>query len=78
MPVGNVTSASVIIDVQGSADISKIAYNGQAEVAAPATSPTSKAACKHGGWKTFTQPHFRNQGQCVAWVATHGRHGGKS
>jgi len=32
---------------------------------------------KHGGWKTFTQPHFRNQGQCVAWVATHGRHGGK-
>ncbi len=77
-PSGNITSASVIIDVQGSADISKIAFNGQAEVPAPATSPGSKAACKHGGWRTFTQPHFRNQGQCVAWVATHGRHGGKS
>ncbi len=78
VPVGNVTSASVIIDVQGSADISKIAYNDQAEVPVPATSPGSKDACKHGGWRTFTQPHFRNQGQCVAWVATHGRHGGKS
>jgi hypothetical protein len=78
VPTGDITSASVLIDVQGSADVSKITFNGQSEVpAVPVTGPTSKNACKHGGWKTFTQPHFRNQGQCVAWVATHGRHGGK-
>lgn len=78
VPAGTITSASVIIDVQGSADISKITFNGQAEVPAlVVTGPGSKQACKHGGWKTFTQPHFRNQGQCVAFVATHGRHGGK-
>ena len=76
MPTGNITSASVLLDVQGSADVSKITFNGQSEVPA-VPGPTSKNDCKHGGWKTFTQPHFRNQGQCVAWVATHGRHGGK-
>lgn len=27
--------------------------------------PTSKRQCKHHGWKTFTSPSFRNQGQCV-------------
>jgi hypothetical protein len=53
-----------------------ITFNGKAEVPA-VPGPASKNACKHGGWKTFTQPHFKNQGQCVAWVATHGRHGGK-
>ena len=33
--------------------------------------PTSKEQCKNGGWRTF--PGFRNQGDCVAFVATHGR-----
>ena len=31
------------------------------------------AACKHGGWKTFTNPSFRNQGQCVK-VMNHMKH----
>ncbi len=37
------------------------------------TTPTSKNECKNKGWKTFTQPSFRNQGQCIAFVehATH-------
>ena len=30
--------------------------------------PTSKAQCKHGGWKNF--PQFKNQGDCVSFVAT--------
>jgi hypothetical protein len=30
--------------------------------------PTSKAQCKHGGWKSFAGP-FKNQGQCVSFVA---------
>ncbi len=30
--------------------------------------PISKDECKEGGWETFTDPSFRNQGQCVSWV----------
>lgn len=33
--------------------------------------PTSKAACKDGGWRTYGV--FRNQGDCVSYVATGGR-----
>lgn len=32
------------------------------------TSPTSKQDCKQGGWRTFSDPTFRNQGRCIAWV----------
>jgi hypothetical protein len=24
--------------------------------------------CKHDGWRTFTNPTFRNQGACVSFV----------
>lgn len=27
--------------------------------------PVSKRQCKRGGWRTFTSPSFRNQGQCI-------------
>lgn len=30
------------------------------------THPTNKDQCKNGGWKTFTNPSFKNQGQCVS------------
>ncbi len=30
--------------------------------------PSDKDACKNGGWKTFSNPSFKNQGQCVAWT----------
>jgi uncharacterized membrane protein len=33
--------------------------------------PTSKAQCKHGGWRNFTNPKFKNQGQCVSYVNHH-------
>ncbi len=33
------------------------------------TTPHSKNECKAGGWKTFTNPSFKNQGQCVSSVA---------
>jgi glucuronoarabinoxylan endo-1,4-beta-xylanase len=31
--------------------------------------PTSKDECKQGGWATFNNPSFRNQGDCVSSVA---------
>jgi hypothetical protein len=36
----------------------------------PPTTPTSKAQCEHGGWKSFGG-QFKNQGQCVRFVAHH-------
>jgi hypothetical protein len=33
--------------------------------------PTSKGDCKHGGWERFGV--FKNQGDCVSWVATGGK-----
>ena len=34
--------------------------------------PTSRDSCKNGGWMTFTNPAFKNQGDCVSYVATQG------
>ncbi len=34
--------------------------------------PTSKDQCKNNGWRNF--PGFKNQGDCVSFVATHGKH----
>ena len=74
-PTGTITQVEVLIDVQGSADLSNIMFNGVTQVPAPIASPTSKAQCKHGGWKTFTSPSFKNQGQCVSFVEHHTHHG---
>jgi hypothetical protein len=63
VPTGTITSVDVLIDVQGTADLSNITFNGQLQVPVP----TGKDQCKHGGWKTFTSPPFKNQGQCIAW-----------
>jgi len=32
--------------------------------------PTDKNQCKDNGWKTFTNPEFKNQGQCVSYVVS--------
>ena len=37
----------------------------------PPTMPTEKAECKNGGWEEFGV--FKNQGDCVSYVATGGR-----
>jgi len=34
----------------------------------PVTGPTSADACKNGGWKTFSNPTFKNQGECASYV----------
>ena len=38
---------------------------------APPPAPTSKEQCKNGGWRNF--PGFKNQGDCVSFVATGGK-----
>lgn len=36
--------------------------------------PLSKDECKKGGWMTFTDVVFKNQGDCVSYVATRSSH----
>lgn len=38
--------------------------------------PTSKDQCKDGGWMDFSSPAFKNQGDCVSFVASEGKANG--
>jgi hypothetical protein len=67
---GTIEAVDVLIDVEGTADITNIIVNGVTEVPLVGP-PTSKDQCKHGGWQTFNNPSFKNQGQCVAYVNHH-------
>jgi hypothetical protein len=61
-PTGTIQSISILIDVQGEADITNIVVNGVPQLA-------GKDACKNGGWKNFTDHTFKNQGECVSFFA---------
>src|SRR5262249_6135025 len=74
-PTGTVQFVSVLIDVQGTADLTKVMFNGKLERLAPGRADFSRP-CKKGGWKTFTSPTFKNQGQCVKFLV-HGRNAAK-
>jgi hypothetical protein len=76
-PTGTIQSVSVLIDVQGTADLTKITFNGKVQRLAPGAGVVDFARpCKKGGWKTFTNPTFKNQGQCVKYLI-HGRNAAK-
>ncbi|HVM69199.1 MAG TPA: hypothetical protein VM204_05105 [Gaiellaceae bacterium] len=65
-PTGTISFVSVLIDVQGVADLKNIRFNGVLQkVVKTGKKADFAAACKNGGWKTFTNPAFKNQGQCV-------------
>jgi hypothetical protein len=38
--------------------------------------PTNKDQCKDGGWQQFNTPVFKNQGDCVSYVASKGNANG--
>ena len=65
-PTGTIISVEVLIDIEGVADLTDITFNGVAQV--PVVPLTTKDQCKNDGWKTFTDPSFKNQGQCVSFV----------
>jgi hypothetical protein len=70
-PTGTVQFVSVLIDVQGTADLTNVTFNGKLQKLAPGKGDITRA-CKKGGWKSFTNPAFKNQGQCVKSLV-HGR-----
>ena len=74
-PTGTIEFVSVLIDVQGTADLTKIMVNGKVQKLAPGKADFARP-CKKGGWKTFTSPTFKNQGQCVKYLV-HGRNAAK-
>jgi len=74
-PTGTVQFVSVLIDVQGMADLTKITFNGKLQRPGGGTVDFARP-CKKGGWKTFTSPTFKNQGQCVKFLI-HGRNAAK-
>lgn len=67
-PTGKISFVSVLIDVQGSADLTKISFNGIAQKVVTNKGKGVASVCKNGAWKTFTSPTFKNQGQCVKHV----------
>jgi hypothetical protein len=70
VPTGTIKSVDVLIDVQGSADLTDVIFNGVLQ-----SSPSSKEQCKHGGWMSSMSPGFKNQGQCVShFVHQDGKH----
>jgi len=40
------------------------------ELTVTVPAPTSKDECKKGGWMNFNNPSFKNQGDCVSFVAS--------
>ena len=50
-----------------------VTYNGTAYNFEPTLTAASKDACKDGGWSTFNTPTFKNQGDCVSYIASNGK-----
>ncbi|MES2215955.1 MAG: hypothetical protein V4481_01530 [Patescibacteria group bacterium] len=44
-------------------------------VTPPPATPANKDQCKDSGWKSFTDPSFKNQGQCVSYVQSNEKAG---
>jgi hypothetical protein len=74
-PTGTVQFVGVLIDVEGTADLTKIRFNGKLQTLAPGRADLARP-CKKGGWKSFSNPTFKTQGQCVKFLI-HGRNAAK-
>jgi len=63
----NIGSNNPSYDVE--ADL--VNFNGTTYNFEPYVVLNNKEQCFHDGYKTFTNPSFKNQGQCVRWVEAH-------
>lgn len=82
---GKILGIQLVIDSSWSADATNadgeqtvlfdnVTINGDVYDFEPVlTYPASKDECKKNGWKSFTGVVFKNQGDCVSFVATGGR-----
>jgi hypothetical protein len=59
------------------ADVGVVAQTFQSDLTqTELVAPTDKEQCKDDKWMLYTQPKFKNQGDCVSWVATGGKNSG--
>lgn len=75
--VTNINAGTVsVIDTQSNTVVTTITVGGilGGIAIAPLNSPTSIEQCKQGGYLSFTNPVFKNQGQCVKFVNDRIRH----
>jgi hypothetical protein len=75
-PTGTISFVSILLDVQGVADLTNISFNGTAQKVVTTHGKGVASTCRNGAWKTFTTPKFKNQGQCVKYVV-HSRNAAK-
>lgn len=61
----NSTSVNTVLTIGGVSDTFTSTTSASVP---PSTGPTNKDQCKNNGWKTFTDPSFKNQGQCVSYT----------
>lgn len=52
----------------GNVDALTVGVNGIDTTYNFEAAPTEKDQCKNGGWAAFSDPSFRNQGQCIKFV----------
>jgi hypothetical protein len=69
---GGTDSGTATVDIAGTITAGGAGSGAMTETfhSDQASSPTNKDQCKNGGWRQFTNPAFRNQGQCVSFVAS--------
>ena len=63
--------------VAGEEMISEVLFDAGYSWGTSANEPPSKNACTRGGWTQYSDSAggpFKNQGDCVSYVATKGRH----
>jgi hypothetical protein len=65
---GTDTPTGGTIGTAGTVTLDNISVNG--DVVGSSAKPASKDDCKDGGWMTFQDPSFKNQGQCVSYVVS--------
>lgn len=70
---GTDTPAGGTIGTPGTVTLDNFSVNG--DVVGDTIQLTSKEQCKDGGWMNFTNPTFKNQGECVSFVVS--QRGGK-
>jgi hypothetical protein len=51
-------------------NVDSVVFNDATYDFQTATTPTDKDKCKNDGWKNFNSPTFKNQGDCVSFVAS--------
>lgn len=61
---------NVVLTANGETTVYDFEVDQDGNGVADTAPPTNKDDCKKGGWATFDNPSFRNQGQCIQYVNT--------